>query len=218
MKLVWSPETASKAYLDTVKLCEKFKESDVAELLSAMAAGWNAKFIVESWSNNGPIITSFGLAVAARNTGARHVCIVPDEPSTLQYTKAMAEIGVSPPPEVVAGEAEKVIPLLLGLDFLVVDCKQREFDRVLRVAKVGNRGAVLACKNAWQRNVSGFRWNMALEKGTRVVRSVFLPVGKGLDIAYIGSTSGKLVTANKGPSRWFKHIDQQSGEEHLFRK
>ncbi|OIW21698.1 hypothetical protein TanjilG_08101 [Lupinus angustifolius] len=218
MKLVWSPETASKSYLDTVKLCEKFKESEVAEFLSAMAAGWNAKFIVESWSNNGPIITSFGLAVAARNTGARHVCIVPDEPSTVQYTKAMAEIGVSPPPEVVAGEAEKVIPRLLGLDFLVVDCKQREFDRVLRVAKVGNRGAVLACKNAWQRNVSGFRWNKALEKGTRVVRSVFLPVGKGLDIAYIGSTSGKVVTTNKGPSRWFKHIDQQSGEEHLFRK
>ncbi|KAE9610744.1 hypothetical protein Lal_00021246 [Lupinus albus] len=218
MKLVWSPETASKAYLDTVKLCEKIKESEVAEFLSAMAAGWNAKFIVESWSNNGPIITSFGLAVAARNTGARHVCIVPDEPSTLQYTKAMAEIGVSPPPEVVAGEAEKVIPLLLGLDFLVVDCKEREFDRVLRVAKVGNSGAVLACKNAWQRNVSGFKWNMALDKDTRVVRSVFLPVGKGLDIAYIGSASGKVVTTNKVPSRWFKHIDQQSGEEHLFRK
>ncbi|KAK7260232.1 hypothetical protein RIF29_26107 [Crotalaria pallida] len=220
MKLVWSPETASKAYLDTVKSCEKIKESEVAEFLSALAAGWNAKFIVESWSNGGPIITSFGLAVAARNTGARHVCIVPDDLSILQYTKSMAEMGVSPPPEVVAGEAEKVISKLVGLDFLVVDCNQREFARVLRVAKVGNRGAVLACKNAWQRNFSGFKWNVALERGTRVVRSVFLPVGKGLDIAYIGSKNCSVaaVTTSKGPSRWIKHIDEKSGEEHLFRK
>ncbi|KAL1331341.1 hypothetical protein HN51_048612 [Arachis hypogaea] len=240
MKLVWSPETASKAYIDTVKSCEKLKESGVAELLSAMAAGWNAKFIVESWCHGGPIATSVGLAVAARNTGARHVCIVPDEISRLKYTQSMAEMGVAPPPEVViAGSAEAAIGGLVGLDFLVVDCKQRDFARVLRVARVSNRGAVLACKNAWQmsnnwNNLSRFRWNVVLEKGTRVVRSVFLPVGKGLDIAYIGSKSGGggagggsgsgsspdggASSGRKGPSRWIRHIDQQSGEEHLFRE
>ena len=207
------------------------KESGVAELLSAMAAGWNAKFIVESWCHGGPIAASVGLAVAARNTGARHVCIVPDEVSRLQYTQSMAEMGVAPPPEVVvaaASEAEAVMGGLVGLDFLVVDCSQRQFARVLRVARVSNRGAVLACKNAWlmNRNISRFRWNVVLEKGTRVVRSVFLPVGKGLDIAYIGSRNsggggggGGASSAKKGgPSRWIKHIDQQSGEEHLFRE
>ncbi|MED6173949.1 hypothetical protein PIB30_064463 [Stylosanthes scabra] len=229
MKLVWSPETASKAYIDTVKSCEKLKESGVAELLSAMAAGWNAKFIVESWCHGGSIATSVGLAVAARNTGARHVCIVPDEISRLKYTQSMAEMGVAPPPEVViAVSAEAAISRLVGLDFLVVDCKQRDFARVLSVARVSNRGAVLACKNAWQMsnnsNLSRFRWNVVLEKGTRVVRSVFLPVGKGLDIAYIGSKIGGASGGSgsdggrKGPSRWIKHIDKKSGEEHLFRK
>ncbi|TKY63729.1 hypothetical protein E2542_SST13611 [Spatholobus suberectus] len=179
MKLVWSPETALKAYMDTVQSCEKFKESGVAELLSAMAAGWNTKFIVESWSYGGPVAASVGLAVAARNTGARHVCIVPDERSRVQYTKALAEMGVSPPPEVVAGEAESAVARLEGLDFLVVDCKLREFARVLRVAKVSPRGAVLACKNAWQRTFrGGFRWSAVLQRGMRVVRSVFLPVGR----------------------------------------
>lgn len=232
MKLVWSPETALKAYIDTVKSvstfqpqqqCEKFKESGVAELLSSMAAGWNTKFIVECYSHGGPIAASVGLAVAARNTGARHVCIVPDEGSRLQYTKALAEMGVSPPPEIVLGEAQTVIKSLDGLDFLVVDCRLRDFARVLKVAKVSTRGAVLACKNAWQRsNVSWFKWNMVLERGTRVVRSVFLPVGKGLDIAYIGSRIGggaASSSASKGtPSRWIKLIDQKSGEEHLYRE
>ncbi|KAH1266523.1 hypothetical protein GmHk_01G002005 [Glycine max] len=239
MKLVWSPESALQAYIDTAVLfllwlfvyyvncflallspCEKFKETGVPELLSAMAAGWNTKFIVESWSYGGPIAASVGLAVAARNTGARHVCIVPDERSRAQYIKALAEMGVSPPPEVVVGEAEVAVSQLAGLDFLVVDCKRKEFARVLRVAKVGPKGAVLACKNAWQRNFcGGFRWSVVLQKGVRVVRSVFLPVGKGLDIAYIGSSrSGAAATASKGPRRWIKHIDQQSGEEHLFRK
>ncbi|RDX73703.1 hypothetical protein CR513_46647, partial [Mucuna pruriens] len=219
MKLVWSPETALKAYLDTVQSCEKFKESGVPELLSAMAAGWNTKFIVESWSYGGPIAASVGLAVAARNTGARHVCIVPEERSKTQYIKALEDMGVSPPPEVVAGEAETAVARLVGLDFLLVDCKRREFARVLRVATVSPRGAVLACKNACQRNFSGgFRWSVVLQRGVRVVRSVFLPVGKGLDIAYIGSTSGAAPTASKAPSRWIKHIDQQSGEEHLFRE
>lgn len=200
--------------------CEKLKESGVAEFLSAMAAGWNAKFIVESWSHGSPIAASVGLALAARNTCARHVCIVPDDCSKLHYIKALAEMGVSPPPEVVAGEAETAISRLAGLDFLVVDCKRREFARVLRVAKLSQRGAVLACKNAWQRNFSGgFRWSVVLQRGVRVVRSVFLPVGKGLDIAYIGSRIGAPPpTSSKGPSRWIKHIDQQSGEEHLFRE
>jgi len=209
--------------LDFLLQCEKFKESGVAELLSSMAAGWNAKFIVECYSHGGPIATSVGLAVAARNTGARHVCIVPDEGSRLQYTKALSDMGVTPPPEIVHGEAQTVIKSLDGLDFLVVDCRLRDFARVLKVAKVSTRGAVLACKNAWQRsNVSWFKWNMVLERGTRVVRSVFLPVGKGLDIAYIGSRIGggaASSSASKGtPSRWIKLIDQKSGEEHLYRE
>ncbi|PON48395.1 S-adenosyl-L-methionine-dependent methyltransferase [Parasponia andersonii] len=220
MKLIWSPETASKAYLETVKSCEKFTESGVAELLSAMAGGWNAKLIVEAWSHGGPMATSVGLAVAARHTCGRHVCIVPDERSRQEYIKAMrsgAAVAL-PVPEVVVGEAEAALAGLSGVDFLVVDSKRRDFGRVLRLAKVSSRGAVFACKNAWQRNVSGFRWQWALERGTRVVRSVFLPVGKGLDIAHIGSANGGTAGSRKGPSRWIKHVDQRSGEEHVFRE
>ncbi|EXB76218.1 hypothetical protein L484_025572 [Morus notabilis] len=222
MKLIWSPETATKAYIETVKSCEKIKESGVAELLAAMAGGWDAKLIVEAWSYGSPVATSIGLAVAARQTCGRHVCIVLDERTRQEYIKAMRSSTAPPPqlPEVVIGEAEAAMEALGGgVDFLVVDCGRRDFGRVLRSAKVSNRGAVFACKNAWQRNVSGFQWQWALEKGTRVVRSVFLPVGNGLDIAHIGSSSGGgAMVSRKGPSRWITHVDQRSGEEHVFRE
>jgi hypothetical protein len=216
MKLVWSPETASKAYIDTVKSCELICESSVAELVSAMAAGWNARLIVETWSQGGTTTTSIGLAVASRHTGGRHVCVVPNQDSRLEYTKSMEKAGMSP--EVVVGESEEVMVGLIGIDFLVVDSKHNYFDRILRVAKLGHQGAVLVCKNANRRVASDFRWRSVVDGvSRRIVRSVFLPVGKGLDIAHV-ATSGESLGSGKGENRWFKHFDRQSGEEYVIRK
>ncbi|KAJ6334999.1 hypothetical protein OIU78_011770 [Salix suchowensis] len=216
MKLVWTPDTALKAYVCTVKTCGNSKESSVAEFLSAMAAGWNAKLIVESWSNGGPIATSIGLAVAAKHTCGRHVCAVPDEGSRSEYVKAMHAAGMRET-EVLVGEAEEVMAGLVGVDFLVADCRRRDFVRILRFAKLSNKGAVLACKNAFQQFVSGFKWHGVLQRGTRVVKTVYLPVGQGLDMAHIGSHGGSCESSKGGPSRWIKHVDQHSGEEHLYR-
>ena len=171
--------------------------------------------IVETWSHGGVVTTSAGLAIAARHTCGRHVCVVPDERSKLEYTKAMRDAGVTSA-EVIVGGAEDAAAALPEVDFLVVDSRRRDFGTVLRFAKISQRGAVLVCKNVNQMSVSGFRWHGVLDRGTRVVRSVYLPVGKGLDIAYIGSTGG-VVSSRKGPSRWIKHFDEKSGEEHLIR-
>ena len=201
--------------------CRSFKEhSEVAELLSAMAAGWNAKLIVQAWLHGEPILTSIGLAIAARHACGRHVCIVPDEESRKEYVQAVrAYADGSPATEVVVGEAEAAMAGLVGVDFLVVDRERGDFARVLRVARLSQRGAVLACKNSCRENVSGFRWHGVLERGTRVVRTVLLPMGKGsgLDIAHIGSKGTGPPVSRKGPNRWIKHIDSRSGEEHLFR-
>ncbi|KDP25596.1 hypothetical protein JCGZ_20752 [Jatropha curcas] len=217
MKLIWTPETALKAYIETVKLCELFQESGVAELISAMAAGWNAKLIVETWSQGGVMATSIGLAIASHQTNGRHVCVVPDEQSRSEYIEAMVN-KARMSPEVVVGEAEEVMEKLIGIDFLVVDSRRKDFARVLRLAKLSNRGAVLICKNASSRT-SSFRWRSVIEGGSsrRLVRSVLLPVGEGLDIAHV-ATSGLNSGSSKGEKKWIKHIDAQSGEEHVIRK
>ncbi|KAK6161514.1 hypothetical protein DH2020_004895 [Rehmannia glutinosa] len=218
MKLVWSPETASKAYIDTVKSCELFQESGVAELVSAMAAGWNTKLVVETWSQGGAIATSIGLAIATHHTRGRHICVVRDEDSKAEYVKAMSQSGQANY-EIIVGQPEEAMEGLQGIDFLVMDCRgNNDFARIIRVAKLGQRGAVLICKNAGSsRAASDFRWRSVLDGKSRIVRSVFLPVGMGLDIAHVGATGGGS-RRGKGESRWIKRIDHLSGEEFVIRK
>ncbi|KAK1376415.1 Homeodomain-interacting protein [Heracleum sosnowskyi] len=216
MKLVWSPETASKAYIDTVNSCKIFKDSSVAELISAMAAGWNAKLMVETWSRGGAIATSIGLAFASHHTNGRHVCIVPDNFSRTEYLKAMEIPGFTP--QVIVGDPEEAFQTLTGIDFLVLNCEKDNFSRILKVVKLGQRGAVLVSKNvsgSMGSSSSESRWRGVVEGGSRLVRSRLLPVGDGLDIAHVGAvkSSGKTVE-----SRWIRRFDRQSGEEFVFRR
>lgn len=202
--------------------CQIFRESGVAELISAMAAGWNAQLIVETWSHGGVIPTSVGLAVARRHTGGRHVCIVPDERSRTEYEKNMAKAGMSP--EILVGEPEEVMGGLVGIDFLVVDSRRKDFARVLRVAKLSGKGAVLICKNAncISKTGSSFIWRSVVAEGSRrLVRSVFLPVGKGLHMAHVSASGGDRSEAKVKGGRghkWIKHVDQRSGDVHFIRR
>ncbi|CDP09885.1 unnamed protein product [Coffea canephora] len=216
MKLDWCPETATKAFLDTVETCKiVYNESSVAEMVSAMAAGWNAKLIVEAWSQGGMMATSIGLAIASHHSGGRHVCIVADEASRSKYIQAMEKAGKSP--EVIVGEPEDAMNGLEGIDFMVVDCRCNDFARIFKVAKLGEKGAVLIRKNALAKAESDFRWRTALDAKARIVRSVLLPVGKGLDVAHVGARGGNSVP-RKGERRWIKYIDRQTGEEFIIRK
>ncbi|KAK8584387.1 hypothetical protein V6N12_068631 [Hibiscus sabdariffa] len=110
-----------------------------------MVAGKNARFIVETWFGGGATATSIGLAVASSHTKGRHVCIVPDERSRLEYIEALEEVGMSA--EAIVGEPDEVVKGLNDIDFMVVDNQRNDCSRILRVAKLSEKGAVLACKN-----------------------------------------------------------------------
>lgn len=52
----------------------------------------------------------------------------------------------------------------------------------------------------------------------RAIRAVTVPVGNGLEIAYIASNDGNLKYSTKIPKRWISHVDRGSSEEHVFRR
>ncbi|KAJ0265532.1 Uncharacterized protein HA466_0018020 [Hirschfeldia incana] len=223
MKLIWSPETASKAYIGTVKSCEKLGTPGAAELVAAMAAGWNATLIVETWSEGETIAISVGLNVASQHTNARHICIVPNASSEAAYLQAMTQQSCSTLPETIImneeeENSEKTMHKLQGIDFLVIDWDQKDFAaNVLRNAAFGSRGAVVVCRSGYRRSTSCFSWTKAFSD-RNVVRTVTLPVSGGLEIAHVAAarSSGKTDIINK--RKWIKHIDQRSGEEHVIRK
>ncbi|CAF2082842.1 hypothetical protein BRARA_F00862 [Brassica rapa] len=218
MKLVWSPETASKAYLDTVKSCENLATPDAAELISAMAAGWNAKLIVETWSCGDEIASSIGLNVASQHANARHICIVQNSRTESAYLQAIQEYSspLNPPETIVSQEPENAMKEIQGVDFLVVDWRNKELAAAaLRNAAFGSRGAVVVCRNGYSRCSSGFIWRRAL-RDREVVRTVTLPVTGGIEIAHVAARNRNSGKSDKGKRRWITHIDQRSGEEHVF--
>ncbi|KAK8575385.1 hypothetical protein V6N12_063060 [Hibiscus sabdariffa] len=141
---------------------EGLKHRGKASLGTSVTCNGSSTFVTKSQSRPG--------------TSHRHVCIVSDERSRSSYAEAMKGARVSSM-AVIVGEAEETMEGLVGVDFLVVDSMRKEFARVLRHVKLSHKGAVLACKNACGRAIYGFRWHCVLERGTRVVRSVFLYVG-----------------------------------------
>ena len=228
MKLVWCPETASKAYIETVRMAAGgsegerdllSEESGVAELVSAMAGGWKAQTIVEAWApGTEAAAMSLGLAAAARHTRGRHVCVVPDEHSREAYVEAIGEDNRTT--EVIVGEAEEVMGRISSVDFVVVDWRRRDTAKVLRAARLGARGAVLVCLGGGGKGLSasggGTRWRGMLMPGSRVVRTALLPIGAGVEVVHVGVGRGPSLGGNC--SRWIRHVDSNTGEEHLFRR
>jgi hypothetical protein len=98
MKLVWCPEIASKAYIDGVRvLADHGGPAEVAELVSAMAGGWNAQLIVEApdvaseasssvASTRRPAATTLALAAAARAGAMPACCPTPARPRPTRST------------------------------------------------------------------------------------------------------------------------------------
>ena len=134
MKLVWCPDTASKAYIDGVRAIANDASADgspeLAELVAAMAGGWNAQLIVDApyvdvdaspspSSSRRPPATSLSLAAAARRTGGRY-----------------ARVDVSPEESDHSGSSssatEAAMARLEAVDLLLLDARRRDAAAVLR--------------------------------------------------------------------------------------
>ncbi|KAF8379307.1 hypothetical protein HHK36_028740 [Tetracentron sinense] len=195
----WSAENATKAYLQTMKMGKRAKEPDVAEFLSALAAGNSAQLMVEACTSTAGA-TTLALVAAAHQTGGRVVCILPGLEELHSSEEALGPDADCV--EFVIGDARI---LLLndyrGADFVLIDCNLEDHEGVLRAVQAGakNSGAVVVGYNAFCKA----SWGMSGSK------TQLLPIGEGLLVTRVPATTKR--------SRWVIRVDKCTGEEHVFR-
>lgn len=200
----WSAENATRAYLRALKMGKTGKEPDVAEFISALAAGNNAQLMVVACADTAGS-TALSLVAAASQTGGRVVCILGAAESVAESRKALGRYADSV--DFLVGDAETSLrndDRCRGADFVLIDFRIKDHKRVFKAAEDkaaarGGRGLVV-----------GYN---ALRKGSWLSenKTEFLPIGDGLVIVTVGSRGGRRK------SRWVVKVDKWTGEEHVFR-
>lgn len=193
------------------------------EFLSALAAGIKAKFIVEVSSNVSA--STLGLAAAARHTGGRFVCILP-EPVLDECRSLVKDCGLKDIVEFKTGDPSELLSNYGDIDFSVIDCKNDDYASLLNVINVNLENSVVVANNL----VSGKKGLGGFVKGKKdrvLVRSMKRPIGRGMEITTISrkrehESGGKPIPIDdsmrrNGKSRWVSKVDEKCGEEHIYR-
>ncbi|KAE8022423.1 hypothetical protein FH972_008225 [Carpinus fangiana] len=205
----WSAENATKAYLKTLKMGQKAREPDVAEFISALAAGSNAQLIVVACAGAADS-TTLALAAAAYQTGGRVVCILRGLEELRLSGEVLGAVDASNV-EFVTGEARKlVLTQCREADFVLIDCNLENHEGIFKAVQAVRKqsGVVVVGYNAFSKEswwCSG-------------ARTQLLPIGEGLLVTRIARTA-KIGGAGCGigKSHWVVKVDKFTGEEHVFR-
>lgn len=206
------------------------REPGSNEFISALAAGNEAKLIVEVTSSVSP--STIALAAAARHTGGRLVCIIP-EPVLAESKEVIKNSGLKDIVEFKTGDPSKLLSNIENIDFSLVDCKNDEYTRLLTLIDVNPRKSVVVANNLVGEK-KGLGGHVRGVKDKVVVRSMKRPIGKGMEITMIGKSidldkkgqggghfqpkirsGGTRKTSGK--SKWIVKVDEKSGEEHIYR-
>ncbi|KAJ0111134.1 hypothetical protein Patl1_00259 [Pistacia atlantica] len=208
----WSSENATRAYLQALKMGKRGKEPDVAEFISALAAGNNAQLMVVACSSVA-VSTTLALVAAAHQTGGRVVCILHGLDIIHSSKNALGPYANSI--EFVVGDAQNLlVNEYRGADFVLIDCNSDVHKGIFRAAQESTKhgGGVIVGYNA-------------LHKGSwSEFNTQFLPIGNGLLVTKttafpkVGNGNGDgEVNKGRKRSRWVVTVDKCTGEEHVFR-
>ncbi|XP_059634369.1 uncharacterized protein LOC132276780 [Cornus florida] len=237
MSMEWSQKSATIAYLDTLKLCNEQKEQcnssptpepETNEFISALAAGMRSKLIVEVTSEVSP--STIALAAAARQTGGKLVCILP-EPTVDKSQKVIEDLGLNDVVEFITGDPVELLPNYENIDFSLVDCKTDNYPRLLKLLDVNPRRSVVVANNL-MKGRKGLGGHLEGMENKVEVRSMKHPIGEGMEVTMIGRsadlgkrdrggslhrTEKKGGSVKRNKSKWVVKVDEKSGEEHIFR-
>lgn len=151
-----------------------------------------AKLIVEVITSVSP--STIALAAAARHTGGRLVCILP-EPVLAESKRVIKDSGLKDLVEFKTGEPSELLPSYENIDFSLVDCKNDDYSRLLNMLDVNPKRSMVVANNlvgerkGLEGHVRGMKSKAAA--GRVAVRSMKNPIGKGMEVTVIGKSSRK---------------------------
>ena len=191
------------------------------EFVSALAAGMKAKLIVEVTSRASS--STIALAAAARQTGGRLVCILP-EPVLDESEEVIRNSGLKDQVEFRTEDPSELLPNYENIDFSLVDCKDEKYTKLLNLLDVNPTRSVVVANNLGgdKKGLGGY----VRRKDEKVdVRSLKHPIGKGMEVTMISMNdeNDKRLgvrghhSKKRCKSKWVAKFDEESGEEHIFR-
>ncbi|XP_076940970.1 uncharacterized protein LOC143610351 [Bidens hawaiensis] len=200
----WSAANATEAYIKTMKMGKRANEPDVAEFISAIAAGNNAQLMVVACAATAGL-TTLGLIAASHQTGGRLVCIVKGNEELQTSLQALNQDANHV--EFVIGDAQSLLSNeYKSADFVVIDCNIDHHE-----------GILAAMQNEREKNTIVLGYNAYWKDSWVWSRSntSLLPIGEGLLLMRV---AGKCENRGGGRrSRWVVKVDKCTGEEHVFR-
>ncbi|KAI3519545.1 hypothetical protein L1887_08749 [Cichorium endivia] len=216
----WLAENDTKAYLKSMKMINMANEPDVADSISAIAAGNNAQLMVVVGAATACRSTFLGLVTAAEQTGG-HVISIFSRKEDLQSSKQALGSDASRVGFVVGDAETLLLNNYRNADLVVIDCNLENHERILGAIQGNGRekGTVVLGYNAFWKD--SWRWSKS--------NSHLLPIGEGLLLMRIagksennGGAGGGKHTRNGsyGGSKkghWVIKVDNCTGEEHVFR-
>nr|XP_043616462.1 uncharacterized protein LOC122588417 [Erigeron canadensis] len=211
----WSAENATEAYINTMKMGKRANETDVAEFISAIAAGNNAQLVVVACASTAGS-TTLGLISACHQTGGRLICIVKglDE---LKSSKQALGSNAANQVEFIVGNAQ----ILLSndyktADFVVIDCNLENHEGILKaIQNDREKSTIVLGYNAFWKD--SWVWSRS--------NSHMLPIGEGLLLMRVAGKGDHHQCGRKNVgghnagrrSHWVVKVDKCTGEEHVFR-
>ncbi|KAJ0681670.1 hypothetical protein HanPI659440_Chr16g0638671 [Helianthus annuus] len=208
----WSAANGTEAYIRTMKMGKRANEPDVAEFISAIAAGNNAQFMVVACAQRRRLIVTRGCTRPPQCFGGSLVCIVKGI-EELESSKHILNSDANQV-EFVVGNAESLLSNeYKSADFVVIDCYLENHEGILGAIQNNREKStiVLGCNAYWK---DSWVWSRS--------NSHLFPIGEGLLLMRVPGKSQNSGGRNGGSrgerrSRWVVKVDKCTGEEHVFR-
>lgn len=173
----------------------------------------NAQLIVEVAPEASP--STIALAAAARQTGGKLVCIVP-EPMLGQSQKVIDNSGLKNMVEFKTGDPVDHLASYKNIDFSLVNCNSENYMGALEVLDAKpSKGMVLADDFGHVRRVNSLKFPMRKSMEVTVKNEgIWKKNHRGGHSRSRSWGDGNKIT---GKSKWVTKIDPITGEQHIYR-